>query len=241
MISVELWERSERSIRYLIIGFHDVGLVGLIATKHLIESLNMEEVGGMDVPTEMPMAPVREGVVKFPLMIYKKDNIAVISPEVPIAPPLTFPIAQAIMDYAIKSGAERVISLTGLANPNRLKVQPELRWIVSDTNIEEMETLKREGKPLMDGVLYGPTAVMLKLAKTRGPPVVALLADAFLEFPDPGAAARVLDGLRAVYRIEVDTKKLLEDAEKIKLRLQEMARQAATVMKESAARPTMYA
>ncbi|UXD21663.1 hypothetical protein IPA_06465 [Ignicoccus pacificus DSM 13166] len=241
MIPVEFWEKGERPLKYLVVGFHDVGLVGIIATKHLIESLGMEEVGGIDIPSELPIAPIRDGLAKFPITIYKKDQWAVFYPEVPLPPTVLFPIAQAIMDYAARMGVERIISLTGLANPNRLRVKPSLHWIIGDEEIEEKEKLEREGKPLKDGVLYGPTALLLKFSKTRGIPVVALLADAFPEFPDPGAAATVLEGLSKVYGISVDTKKLIEDAEKIKARLQEMARQAMTVMKESGARPMMYA
>jgi uncharacterized protein len=103
-----------------------------------------------------------------------------------------------------------------------------------------MEKLKEVGKPLKDGVLYGPTAVILKLAKTRSFPSVTIMADAYPEFPDPGAAAKVLEALKAVYGVEIDTKRLIEDSEKIKARLQEMAARAREVMQERG-QPTMYA
>ncbi len=243
MIPIEFWEKIDKSMKYLVIGFHDVGLVGLIATKHMVETLEMEEIGGLDAPTELPMAPVKDGTVRYPLMIYRKDEWGVVVPEVPLPPTLLFPVSQAIMDYALRSGVRRIISVTGLANPNRLRVKPKLRWIVSDfEGLEELEALKREGEPLRDGILYGPTAILLKSSKTRDLRVVALLADPFPEFPDPGAAATVLEGLNKVYGLNVDTKKLLEDAEKIKARLQEMARQTAEMLKESASgRPMMYA
>ncbi|ALU12611.1 hypothetical protein EYM_05685 [Ignicoccus islandicus DSM 13165] len=236
---IEVHENKRVKAKYLIVGFHDVGLVGIISTRHLIEELGLEQIGGIDIPDEMLVTTVKEGVSNYPIGIYHGGEVALIFPEIPLPPPSVFPLSQAIMDYAARIRCERIISLTGLANPNRLNVKPRPGWIVSQTDIEEMDKLREWGRPLKDGILYGPTAALLKSSMVRNPPTVALLADAFPEFPDPGAAAVVLQGLEKVYGIKVNVEKLLEDAEKIKARLQENVKRAMTVMKE--AQPLTYA
>ncbi len=241
MIPVDIWEtgRPEPGAN-LIVGFVDVGLVGLIASRYLVEELKMELIGGIDAPTELPLAPIKEGVSQYPIGIYYKHPWVVLLPEVPLPASLIYPIASTILDYSERRGIKRIISLTGLASLNRIRSEPSVYWIVNDPElVEEMDKLKEVGKPLKDGVLYGPTAVILKLSKARAIPSVTLLADAFPEFPDPGAAAKVLDALKSVYGVEIDTKRLIEDSEKIKARLQEMAARAREVMSEKG-QPIMY-
>ena len=236
---IEVHENKRVRARYLIVGFHDVGLVGIISTKHLIEELSLERIGGIDIPDEMLVTTVKDGVSNYPIGIYHGSDLVIVLPEIPLPPTSIFPLSQALFDYALRVGVSRIISLTGLANPNRLNVKPRPGWIVSQADLEEMDKLREWGRPLNDGILYGPTAALLKISMIRNPPTVALLADAFPEFPDPGAAAVVLKGLKEVYGIEVNVEKLLEDAEKIKARLQENVRRAMAIMKE--AQPLTYA
>ncbi len=239
IVIIEVHEYERVRAKYLIVGFHDVGLVGIISTKHLIEELSLEQVGGIDIPDEMLVTTVRDGISNYPIGIYHGADLVVIVPEVPLPPSSVYPLSQAIFDYALKVGSSRILSLTGLANPNRLNVKPRPGWIASQPELEEMEKLREWGSPLKDGILYGPTAALLKTSMVRNPPTVALLADAFPEFPDPGAAAVVLQGLEKVYGVKVNVEKLLEDAERIKARLQENVKRALAVMKE--AQPLTYA
>ena len=242
MIPIDLWETERpKPGANLVIGFVDVGLVGLIATRYLVDALEMKLIAGIDAPTELPLSPIKEGVSHYPIGIYYKHPWVVMVPEVPLPASLVYPIASTIVDYSERRGVQRIISLTGLASLQRIKKEPETYWIVNDPElVEEMDALKEIGKPLKDGVLYGPTAVVLKLSKTRGLPSVTLLADAYPEFPDPGAAAKVLEAMKKVYGVEIDTKKLIEDSERIKARLQEMAAKAKEMMQERG-QPIMYA
>ncbi len=242
MIQVDVWEvKRPKPGTNLLIGFVDVGLVGLIGTKYIVEELGMEMIGGIDVPSELAVSPIKNGVAQFPLGIYYKHPWVVIVPEVPLPPHLIYPIAATIVDYAERRGSKRIISITGLANFNRINVEPQIRWIVNDPElIEEMDKLKQIGKPLRDGVLYGPTAIILKTTKQRDFPSLAILADAFPDFPDPGATAKVLEALNELYSLGVDTKKLLEDSEKIKAKLQTIASQAKEVAKPERPSMVMY-
>jgi len=242
MVPVDVWEAERpKPGANLIIGFVDVGLVGVIAARYMVEELGMKMIGGIDAPSELPLSPVKEGVSQYPIGIYYKHPWLVLLPEVPLPPSLIYPVAMAITDYGERRGVERIISLTGLANVQRIRKDPEAYWIVNSVElVPELEKLKEVAKPLRDGVLYGPTATILKVTKTKGIASITLLADAFPEFPDPGAAAKVLETLKAVYNVEIDTKRLIEDSEKIKARLQEMAARAKEMVVERG-QPTMYA
>ncbi|ABU81378.1 protein of unknown function DUF75 [Ignicoccus hospitalis KIN4/I] len=244
MVPVDFWETSRPKPGFkTVVGFVDVGLVGLIATKHMIEELGLEPIGGIDAPSELPLTPIRDGVVQYPIGLYYKHPWLVISPEVPLPATLIYPIASAILDYVERRGTSEIISLTGLASLQRIKKEPSTFWIVNDPDLFEEETMRkiaRVGEPLKDGVLYGPTAVLLKLARGRGIPGVTVLAEAFPDFPDPGAAAKVLDALSKIYDVEINTQKLIEDSERIKARLQEMANRAKEVIQERP-RSMMYA
>lgn len=241
LMEYEEYELSKPS--FLILGLPDTGLVGVIGVNHAIDVLGMKEVAGIDIAGMMPpVAVISNGKVRPPLRIYVKDNIMALSAETPVPPGTVYPLSRMIIDYAMKRGIDYIVSMAGIASPNRINIEkPRVYWIASNDKARKLvDGLEIEG--FTNGYLVGPYALILKNAIRSRIPNLVLLAEAFMEFPDPEASAAVLGILSKILGKEIDVKKLLEQAELIRLKLRGLMKQTRQTMAEMGApSPLLYA
>lgn len=210
---------------FLILGLPDAGLVGSISASHMVRTLKMEEFGGVESYRYFPpVTVIHNGKPHSPIRFFYKDNIAVVVPEIAIPPHAVYPLSLAIVEYAQKRGFDYIVSITGAPVPNRMNLEkPKLYWLASsDKAAKLVEELKLE--EFKEGLLVGPYAIIFKESVKRRLNNLLLLAETYMEFPDPEAAAIVLETLSKVIGIKVDVGKLLEEAELIKIKTRELMR-----------------
>nr|MEB3860244.1 PAC2 family protein [Desulfurococcales archaeon] len=214
------------SPKYLIVGLPDVGLVGSIASVHLVRQLKLDDVIGVDSYSLLPpVVVVSNGEPKHPVRIYSNGDVAVIATDVPIPPASAGPLSAAIVQFARTRGIGAVISMTGVGNPMRFEMErPGLYVISSDEEASRIASQVKAEK-LREGILAGPYALILKESVRKKLSNIVVMADAFLDIPDPEAAAVALEAVSTIMGVTIDTRSLLEEAERIKLRLKDLMKE----------------
>lgn len=233
LLLMEYEEFEPKKPSFMVLGLPDTGLVGVISSSHLVENLGMKEVAGIDILSMMPpVAVISKGVVRPPIRIYLSDNVMAVSAETPVPPQAVYPLAKMLVDYAMKRGIDYIVSIVGIASPNRINLEkPGIYWVASDEKARKLvEGLGIES--FTNGYLVGPYALILKQAIRSRVSNLVLLADAYIEFPDPEAAAEVLSVVSKLVGVEVDVKKLLEQAEMIRIKLRGLMKQTRQAMAE---------
>ena len=76
----------------------------------------------------------------------------------------------------------------------------------------------------------GTYALILKKCLAVNQPNITLFAESHLDFPDPGAAAAVIDVLKRLLRLNVDVKPLLEESEQVRLRSRDLMKRTEQSM-----------
>jgi len=233
---IDIYEYEEMRLKrpsYLVLGLPDVGLVGAIATKYLAVNAKMKLVGELDSSQYLqPISVVHKGIPLSPFQFYlnQDENILVLVAEAPLPVQAVYPIAKSIVEYAKTLNIDYIISLSGIAIPNRLGVQkPKAYWIATTDDTAEIMK-KSELKMLDEGFVVGPYAIILKEAKRRSLRNIMILVESFLDFPDPEASAEALMVLSKITGIQIDVKKLLEEAELLKLQTRELMKQTKKAM-----------
>ncbi len=235
---VEFYEYEGVEVKhpsYLVLGLPDAGLVGALATRYLTLNTGMRIYGEIDSPKYFPpVTVVHKGVPYSPLQLYRDSTgsmIALVS-ESPIPTRAVYPLSRSIVEYAIKRGIDYLVSLSGIAVPNRVEIEkPRIYWLASTK--EAAEAIQKHGYKLFDeGFIVGPYALILKEAKRRGLNNIVVLVESFLEFPDPEAAAEALQVLSKITGVEIDVSKLLEEAELVKLQARELMKQTRRTLRE---------
>jgi uncharacterized protein len=229
---VKIIEKKEIPLgAVMLFGFPDVGLVGVIAASHLISELeNIEEVAYMDSKLLPPLIVLHEGLPHSPIRIFGNHNILLAVSETAIPADVIYPIMDALIDWGRSKKVKMMISLSGIPIQDRQDLK-ELKIFAAASSQEMLKMLQeKEIEILQEGYMVGPQAIMLQRCATMGLPAITLLAQCFLNYPDPEAAAEVLKGLASITGIKVDVSKLLEKGEEIRLRARDVMRRTQQEM-----------
>ncbi len=214
----------------LVVGLPDTGLVGVISASHMIRELGMEEVAYLESELLPPLVVIHDGEPKHPVRIFHRDGIAVVVSEIALPPNIVAPISSALFEWARSHRVKVIYSITGLAVPNRLDIEKPRVYGVS-VPVELMERLRDAGvEQLKEGMLVGVHALLLRDSSKHGIDNVVLLAESHYAYPDPGAAASILECLGKHLGFEVNLKPLLEQAEEIRVKARDLMRRTAQMM-----------
>ena len=222
--------RPEKPIAF--IGLPDVGLVGVIAVSHMIENMGMKEIGYVDSEIFPPVIVFHNGNPKHPIRIYQKDCYLAVMTEIAL-PALTYPpLTKALTKWLYDKRVEMVFSLSGVGVPNRLDIEkPQVYGASTSPSVRDF--LKSHNIPLFEeGFLVGPYALIAKYSQSLGLQNALLLAQAFPQYPDPGAAAAVIDVINRIYGLNIDTKALEERSEEIRIKARELMRRTYDTMRQ---------
>ncbi len=224
--------RPLSGVKTCIIGLPDVGLVGLITVNHLIQSLSIEEVGHVESTLFPPVMVVHKGEPKSPVRLFTKKDVAILTSEIPISTSILNLLADEVLNWTSAKGTELLISVSGIAVPNRLEIKTPEVYGVASTKIAG-GVLKDAGVPLLEeGFMVGPHVAILKEALKRKVDSVILLAQSHYQYPDPGAASSVVNVLNRLLGFKVDVGKLLEQAEEIRLKTRETMQRTYKAMQK---------
>ncbi|MCS7384520.1 MAG: PAC2 family protein [archaeon GB-1867-097] len=215
----------------IITGLPDVGLVGAIASIHLIKKLSMKEYGHVEYDLIPPVIILHEGEIKAPVRLYSKGKIVTLISEITLPTETLMKLSKKIAEYAKEKESRHVIMLSGLVTPNRLDIEkPKVYGIA--TRREDREMLEKNGITLLkEGYVTGINALILRECMKKNISAIILLAESFNEFPDPAAAAANLEALSKITGIKVDVKELIVKAEEIRLKARELMRRTQQQLK----------
>lgn len=203
-------------------GLPDVGLVGLIATSHIITQLKMNEVAYVDSDLLPPVVVVHEGLPLAPLRIYGNTDLIASFAEAAIPVKAVQPITRKLVEWGQSKKVKMMIAMGGIPLPDRQDIEsvrvygaasnPALLKILSDKGIEVLQ----------DGFMVGPYALIMRYCAERNIPAIALLAQSFYKYPDPEAAAATIKELSKVTGLNIDVSKLIEGGEEIRLKARDV-------------------
>jgi uncharacterized protein len=210
----------------LVEGFPGVGLVGKIATDHLISELGMTYYASLDCPGLPRIGVYRggEGRARPPVRVYVSEahDLFALQSDAPIGANAVDSVADCVTGWLANEGI-RPIYLSGL--PTERDGKPSLYGIATG---EGTDTLTEHGieAPPEDGVVSGPTGALLNRAAHRGDESLGLIVGSSRQFPDPEAASVLLeDGIAPITGVSIDVSDLADRAEEIRNQREQFARQ----------------
>ena len=218
----EIYETGKSKLKNptIFAGFVGAGLVGTIAIDHMINELDMKEVGFLRSKHLPPSTVFMQGRLRHPFRIYSNNNgsICAIICEIIISKEGIYNIAMAILDWAEKKGSNEIIVLDGVADKKHdgntfFAAEVDLCRVMEENGI----------KMIPQGFITGIAGGILNeclIRKIRG---ITLLAKADELTPDPIAAATIIDAVNKVYDTEINIKNLKKQKKQIGMDLRELS------------------
>ncbi len=250
---ITIIERKDLNLEgaVLVEGFPSVGMVSSIVSNYMIKMLDMEYVGSVRSKHFNPTSIIAKSVPMPPVRIYsgqpieKKgcicDRLVVLTSEFPPPIELMQPLVDKILKWTGEKSIKTVISVEGIINESANHEEGATFAIASTDSARAL--LEKKGiQPMENGIITGISGVLLHEAELQKKDVICLLSDANPKFPDARSAARLIEELdKFLPRLKLDTKPLLEEAERLEGQVREAMIQAQTVnVPVRADAPMMY-
>ena len=200
----------------IIEGFPGFGLIGTIATEFLMEHLETEKIGIVEMDEFPVLIAIHKNKVIEPISIhYNKEYNMVLIHAINIGKDLGWKVADVVADLAKQLTAKEIISLEGVGSPN-----PDAGRIFYYATEDGKMSKRLTGiaAPLSEGIIVGVTGALL--ARNINIPILALFAEAKSNMPDSKAAAEIIKALDAYSGLKVDPKPLYKQAEMFEKKLQ---------------------
>ena len=191
----------------IIEGFPGFGLIGTIAIEYLMDHLETEKIGTIEMDEVPAMIAIHQSKVIEPISLhYNKDHNLVLVHAINIGKNTGWKLSEMIEQLAQELSAKEVISLEGVGSPN--PGSKVFYYATADGALAKR--LSAVASPLSEGIVVGVTGALL--AKSLKIPIIAFFAEAQSGLPDSRAAAEIIKALDAYTGLEVDPKPLLQQA-----------------------------
>ena len=200
-------------------GSPELGLIGNILGWLLVEELKMKQIGYIDSKDFPPLAVLYKGIAIHPFRIYSTDGIVLFLSDFIVPPTVSYDMSNAIVDWMERNNSKELITF------NSMVVMEKSDSVAAAANSED--ALKRLGDldlPILPfGNVNGLSGSLLTRTATKDIPASCLFAEVLNQYPDPRAAASLVNVLNKMLNIEVNAEPLLKEANEIEDRLKELA------------------
>ena len=219
----------------LVEGFPGLGLVGKIATDHLIDELDMRYYASVDCEGLPRLGVYRGGdrTARPPVRIYvdeERDLLALRS-DAPITSEAVGSVAECLTEWIVSQDA-LPLYLSGLPAEREDEGEPDMYGIGTGDAGEILETHDIDLPP-EDGVVTGPTGALINRAAQRDYDSVGLVVESNPKFPDPESASVLLEeAICPIADIEIDVEELLDRAAEIREKREQFAQQMQQIGQE---------
>ncbi len=210
----EVFEFKEGKLNSPIIfaGFVGAGLVGPLSINHIIEKLNMKEIGVMRSKYLPPSTVFIRGRLRHPFRFYANNEgtVCAIICEITLRMEGLYTLVSSILDWADKQGSNEIVILDGVASTEHddkayCAAEEDLVRIMADKDISMIP----------QGFITGIPGGILNECLVREIQGLTLLVKASKVSPDPIAAATLIEAINRLYNLNIDTTELSKEKERI--------------------------
>ncbi|MFB6085968.1 MAG: proteasome assembly chaperone family protein [Halodesulfurarchaeum sp.] len=212
----------------MIEGLPGVGLVGKIATDHVIDELDMDAIGYVDCEGLPKIAVYGEHgrEVETPVRIYAdtESDLLALQSDVPVSRQAAPGFAEILVDW-LESVDALPLFLSGLPlEEPEPDVSPTVYGVATGESASELDAHDIEA-PTERGVIGGPTGALVNRASHCSLDSCGLIVESDPQFPDPAAARQLIaNAIEPIADISVSTDDLVERAEEIRSQKEKLAK-----------------
>jgi uncharacterized protein len=212
----------------LVEGLPGVGLVGKLAADHLVETFDMVHYANVHCEGLPPVATYATGdrELATPVRLYADAdrNLLALQSDVPVSPGAALEFAECLSAW--NAAAEvTAIYLSGIGRERGENATPALYGVGTGDGSERLAAVGID-PPTESGLISGPTGALLNHALHSDATALGLVVEATPQFPDPEAAAHLLDaGIGPLLDAEIPVDELVDHAEEIRAAKRRLAEQ----------------
>ena len=213
-------KKVELNSPIIFAGFVGAGLVGPLAISHIIEKLEMQQIAVMRSKYLPPSTVFMRGRLRHPFRFYanQEGTICTIICEITLRMEGLYSLVGSILDWAAQKGSKEIVILDGVASTEHddkayCAAEEDLVRTMADKNISMIP----------QGFITGIPGGILNECLVREIQGLTLLAKANKVAPDSGAAATLIEAINRFYDLDIDSKQLQEEKDRIHTEFSELS------------------
>jgi uncharacterized protein len=212
----------------LVEGLPGVGLVGKLATDHLSEVFDMVHYANIHCEGLPPVATYEGGThdLTTPVRLYADPdrNLLALRSDVPVSPAAALTFAECLGTWNVDAEVTPIY-LSGIGRERDEGERPALYGVGTGGASAGLDAVGID-PPEESGLVSGPTGALLSHAVRTDATATCLIVEASKRFPDPQAAAHLLDaGVGPLLDVDVPVDELIDHAEEIRRAKRRLAEQ----------------
>ena len=196
----------------VIEGFPSKGFVSTIATRYMIDELDMKVVGHVVSDKLKSIAIIHNSEPMYPVRIYAKDDMVLVFSEVIIPIKQIHEISTALSEWFSEIKPREVILLAGISGKVTekehdilgLATNKELRGKLRDIGVTSVE----------EGMLSGISSDLILFCFDNKIPTISLMAETEYT-PDPMAAVSMLKVISKLLGLDINTDRITKEGKEI--------------------------
>jgi uncharacterized protein len=210
----------------LIEGLPGHGLIAAIAVDLITRERGLERHGRITSDAFPPVATFEDGLVDDIIRVYggTEPDVLTLRSDLALPERAVAPLADCVVSE-LAAEFDRAVFLAGAPAETETD-RGDVRGVATTPAVRDELTAAGVELDTEAGVVGGVTGALVRECHRRGVPAALLVVDAHPFFPDPNAAATLVDeALEPLVGFEVDTTTLREQAEEIEREMERVATQ----------------
>lgn len=213
-----------------ICGFSNVGMVGSIATSHVVKALNLEQLGTVIDRNFPPVALIQNEVPQHPVRVYQGDGVGVFTSDLQFPGHTDVKFAETVLEWYTAGGFDKLYVIDGIVTGELGSKEEGELFGVASSDAGRVRLRQAQVEPVKQGVVAGISGWLLAEGDRRGFDVTALLAECNPMYPDARAAAIATEALSDLIDVDIPLDGLLADAQRIEENVRQMFEAAQNLL-----------
>jgi uncharacterized protein len=238
--------RTESPSETLLCGFSEFGLAGLTTANYLVDRLDLEQVGHIEVDQFPPIAPFENGTPRRHTRLFSRPGVdlTVLVGELFVPPGAATAFGNAIVDWAERRAVEEVVVASGV--PIAHGPEDHRAFYVADEAYQAAHLTDAGAEdgpdlaPMAGGFLDGVNGAIVSRGLGTDLRTAVITTPAHAQAPDVEAALRLVDALDDIYGLGVDTAPLEGFAAEVSSYYAELAERMEETAEEESFPDRMY-
>ena len=213
---------DETSSERLIAGFSTFGLAGLTAVNFLTDQLDLEETGHITSDALPSIIPFEDGTPRHHTRMFSRPDAeyTVLVNELFVPLWATDSFAAAILEWAEANAVDEITIFSGV--PIQHGPDDHRVFYVATEDYPKAPLEAAEIPPMGGGFLDGINAGLIERGMESALRVGVLATPVHAQAPDIEAAIRLIEAIKGIYGIDIETTELEEFAAQIQQYYQDL-------------------
>ncbi|RDI72746.1 proteasome assembly chaperone family protein [Halopelagius longus] len=206
----------------LLLGLSSFGFAGRSAADYLVNHLDLEESGHLEVEGLPSITPFENGRPRHHTRLFSRDDtdVTVLVGDLFVPAPVGQTFADAVAGWARENGVEDVAVLAGVPMPHG--PDEHRTYFVATDGYRERRLGETDIPPMGNGFLDGVNGALVERGLTSPLEVGVYVTPVHAQAPDVDAAIRLVEAVESVYELGVDAEPLEQFAAEVRQHYSEL-------------------